>query len=269
LHGYKNKSNKENLEIIPVHLDTDVKPNEKLDMLILESLKKNKQNLCDHDILVIAHKIVSKSENQVVNLRKIKPSPRAIAIAKENEKDPRIVELILSESNDVLTISRGIIIVETKHGLICANAGIDQSNIEDGSNHAALLPIDSEKSANKIKEALRKKTGKDVSVIISDTFGRPFREGQINIAIGICGIEPIKNYIGKTDMYGKKLRVTQIAVADEIASAAELVMGKSNRIPIVIIRGYNYQAAREPSISQLIRDKEKDLFRPKNLAKRE
>jgi coenzyme F420-0:L-glutamate ligase/coenzyme F420-1:gamma-L-glutamate ligase len=250
-----------NIDIIPVHLDTDVKPNDKLDMLVLEALKNTRQTLRNDDILVIAHKIVSKSENRIVNLEKIKPSSRSIAIAKEHNKDPRIVELILNESSEILRISRGIIIVEIKQGLICANAGIDQSNVEDGSNYAALLPINSDKSASKIKESLRKKTGKDVAVIISDTFGRPFREGQINVAIGVAGIEPIKNYIGKTDMYGKKLRVTQIAVADEIASAAELAMGKANRIPIVIIRGYNYQRAQKPSSSQLIRDKQKDLFR--------
>src|SRR5919197_1425975 len=232
----KNKNTNNNIEIIPVHLDANVKPDDKLDILILESLQKTKQTLHNDDILVIAHKIVSKSEN-------------------------RIVDLILNESNELLRISRGIIIVETKQGLICANAGIDQSNIEDGSNRASLLPVDSDKSATKIKESLKKKTGKDIAVIISDTFGRPFREGQINVAIGISGIEPIKNYIGKTDMYGKKLRVTQIAVADEIASAAELAMGKADRIPIVIIRGYKYQRAQKSYISQLIRSKEKDLFR--------
>jgi coenzyme F420-0:L-glutamate ligase / coenzyme F420-1:gamma-L-glutamate ligase len=260
----KNTNNSNNIEIVPVYLHTDVKPGDKLDMLILESLKKSKQSLRNDDILVIAHKIVSKSENRIVNLEKIKPSSRSLVIAKEHDKDPRIVELILNESISILKNSRGIIIVETKQGLICANAGIDQSNVEDGYNRAVLLPIDSDKSASKIKESLREKTGKDLAVIISDTFGRPFREGQTNVAIGIAGIEPIKSYIGKTDMYGKKLRVTQIAVADEIASAAELAMGKANRIPIVIIRGYNYQRAQKASISQLIRDKEKDLFRQTN-----
>src|SRR5919197_5013946 len=252
----KNKNNI--IEIIPIYLPIDVKPNDRLDRLILESLKKTLHN---DDILVIAHKIVSKSENRIVDLDKINPSSRSIVIGRERDKDPRVVELILNESNELLRISRGIMIVETKQGLICANAGVDQSNIENGSNRAALLPVDSDKSATKIKESLKKRTGKDVAVIISDTFGRPFREGQINVAIGISGIKPIKNYVGKTDMYGRKLRVTQIAVADEIASAAELAMGKADRIPIVIIRGYNYQRAQKSYISQLIRSKEKDLFR--------
>jgi coenzyme F420-0:L-glutamate ligase/coenzyme F420-1:gamma-L-glutamate ligase len=256
------KNTKNKIEIIPVKLDKDIKPNDKLDMLILESLKKSRQILCNNDILVIAHKIVSKSENQIIKLEKIRPSPRSLAIAKEHGKDPRVVELILNESNDILRMSRGIIIVETRQGLICANAGIDQSNIEDGSNCAVLLPVDSDTSAKKIMVSLKRKTGKNVAIIISDTFGRPFREGQVNVAIGIAGIEPIKNYIGKGDMYGRQLRVTQIAVADEIASAAELGMGKVDGVPIVIIRGYNYQRAQKrASISQLIRDKEKDLFR--------
>ena len=258
----KNKdTNDSNIEIIPIYLHADVRPNDKLDILILESLEKNMQTLLNDDILVIAHKIISKSENRIVELQKIEPCSRSIAIAKEQEKDPRIIELILNESTQILRNVRGIIIVETNQGLVCANAGIDQSNIEDGHNHALLLPIDPDKSARKIKASLKKKTGKDIAVIISDTFGRPFREGQINVAIGIAGMEPIRSYIGKTDMYGKKLRVTQIAIADEIASAAELVMGKTNRAPIAIIRGYSYQRAQKTSISKLIRSRKKDLFR--------
>jgi coenzyme F420-0:L-glutamate ligase / coenzyme F420-1:gamma-L-glutamate ligase len=256
-----NKNSSNNIEIIPVRLNTDVKPNDKVYTLILKSLRESKQSLCNNDIVVIAHKIVSKSENRIIDLRKIRPTSRSIAIAKEHGKDPRIVQLILNESKDIVRISGGIIIVETTHGLICANAGIDQSNIEHSSNYAALLPVDPDRSARKIKEALKKNTGKDTAIVISDTFGRPFREGQINVAIGISGLEPLKSYIGKTDMYRKKLRVTQIAIADELASAAELAMGKADRIPIVIIRGYKYQRAQKPSISQLIRVKERDLFR--------
>jgi coenzyme F420-0:L-glutamate ligase/coenzyme F420-1:gamma-L-glutamate ligase len=261
----KNKgTNNNNIEIIPIYLHADVRPNDKLEILILESIKKSRQTLLNDDILVIAHKIVSKSENRIVELRKIEPSSRSIVIAKEQEKDPRIVELILNESTQIVRNSRGIIIVETNQGLVCANAGIDQSNVEDGYNHAVLLPIDPDKSARKIKASLKKKTGKDIAVIISDTFGRPFREGQTNVAIGIAGMEPLRSYIGKTDMYGKKLRVTQIAIADEIASAAELVMGKASRIPIVIIRGYGYQRSQKSTISQLIRSRKKDLFRQEN-----
>jgi coenzyme F420-0:L-glutamate ligase / coenzyme F420-1:gamma-L-glutamate ligase len=154
-----------------------------------------------------------------------------------------------------------LLIVETKHGFVCANAGIDQSNVGHDFDYIVLLPIDADRSARKIRNSLRKKTGKDIAVVISDTFGRPFREGQTNVAVGIAGIEPIKSYIGTSDMYGKKLRVTEIAVADEIASAAELVMGKAERIPVAIIRFYKYNKVEKTSISKLIRSKEKDIFR--------
>ena|SRR6188472_727994 len=260
-----NNNNKNNniIHIIPVHLSIDIKPHDNLDVIILESLKHAQVNLCDGDIVVIAQKIVSKAEGRIINLEHIKPSAKSLAIAKENDKDARIIELILNESKEVLRLFNGILIAETKQGFICANAGIDQSNIQDGYNHALLLPEDADSSANKIRDFLRKKTGgKDVAVVITDTFGRPFREGQTNVAIGIAGIEPIKSYIGTTDMYGKKLKVTEIAIADEIASAAELSMGKSDRVPIVIIRGYKYQNTGEKSsISKIIRSKEKDLFR--------
>jgi coenzyme F420-0:L-glutamate ligase / coenzyme F420-1:gamma-L-glutamate ligase len=257
-----NKNNNNIIQIIPVHLSIDIKPQDNLDTVILESLKHAQVNLYDRDIIVIAQKIVSKAEGRIINLDHIKPSAKSLAIAKENDKDARIVELILNESKEVLRLFKGILVVETKQGFICANAGIDQSNVQDGHNHALLLPVDADRSANKIRGSLRKKTGKEVAVVITDTFGRPFREGQTNVAIGIAGIEPIKSYIGTTDMYGKKLKVTEIAIADEIASAAELSMGKSDRVPIVIIRGYKYQKADEKSsISKIIRSKEKDLFR--------
>jgi coenzyme F420-0:L-glutamate ligase / coenzyme F420-1:gamma-L-glutamate ligase len=258
-----NNNNNNIIHIIPVHLSIDIKPHDNLDVIILESLKHAQVNLRDGDIVVIAQKIVSKAEGRIINLEHIKPSAKSLAIAKENGKDARIVELILNESKEVLRLFNGILIVETKQGFICANAGIDQSNVQDGYNNALLLPVDADRSANKIRDSLRKKTGgKDVAVVITDTFGRPFREGQTNVAIGIAGIEPIKSYIGTTDMYGKKLKVTEIAVADEIASAAELSMGKLERVPIVIMRGYKYQKADEKSsISKIIRSKEKDLFR--------
>lgn len=249
------------IEIIPVHLDLDIKPRHKLDTIILKSIKQAHENLFNKDIMVIAHKVVSKAEGRIVNLANVKPSDKSVIIAKEQDKDPRIVELILAESKHVLRQSSGLIIVETNHGFICANAGIDQSNVEDGGNHVVLLPVDPDKSANKIRDSFRRKTGKDVAIVITDTFGRPFREGQTNIAIGIAGLDPIKSYIGSDDMYGRKLRVTEIAIADEIASAAELAMGKSNRIPVVIIRGYKYHRSNRYSISRLIRSKEKDLFR--------
>ncbi|MGA9169710.1 MAG: coenzyme F420-0:L-glutamate ligase [Nitrososphaeraceae archaeon] len=262
--GGNNDNGNDTIQIIPLRLSADIRPNDELDALILRSLEQRQEQIFDNDVLVVAHKIVSKAEGRVVNLEHIKPSVESLKIAEEDGKDPRIMELILDESKEMIRHSNGVIIVETRHGFICANAGVDQSNVEDSVNHAVLLPVDADASANKIRESLREKTaGKDFAVIITDTFGRPFREGQTNVAIGIAGIEPIKSYVGSADMYGKKLRVTEIAVVDEIASAAELVMGKLERVPVVIIRGYKYQKPEKESstVSKLIRPKEKDLFR--------
>jgi coenzyme F420-0:L-glutamate ligase / coenzyme F420-1:gamma-L-glutamate ligase len=209
------------IEIIPVSIPSDIKSGDRLDILILKSLKDTQEKLFDNDIIVIAHKVISKSEGRIKNLENIKPSSKSLSIGKQIGKDARVVKLILSESRKIVRLSRGLLIVETKHGFVCANAGIDQSNVGDDFDYIVLLPIDADRSARKIRNSLRKKTGKDIAVVISDTFGRPFREGQTNVAVGIAGIEPIKSYIGTSDMYGKKLRVTEIAVADEIASAAE------------------------------------------------
>jgi coenzyme F420-0:L-glutamate ligase/coenzyme F420-1:gamma-L-glutamate ligase len=170
------------------------------------------------------------------------------------------VELIISQSKEIVKIERDIIITETKHGFICANAGIDASNVGMSSNHVVLLPDNPDESARKIRNDIKSRTKINVSIIISDTFGRPFRKGQVNVAIGIAGIDPIVSYIGKTDMYGKILKVTEIAIADELASAAELVMGKTSRIPAAIVRGCNYIAG-DISISKVNRSKEFDLFR--------
>jgi coenzyme F420-0:L-glutamate ligase/coenzyme F420-1:gamma-L-glutamate ligase len=217
--------------------------------------------LSEGDIVVVAQKVISKAEGRLIDLKLVNPSEKSLQIAKQNDKDPRLIELILNESVDILRLARGILIVETKRGLICANAGVDQSNVEKSNDYAALLPEDADLSARKLRYSLKRKTGIDVAVVITDTFGRPFREGQINVAIGIAGIQPIKSYIGTVDMYGKKLKVTEIAVVDEIASAAELQMGKSERIPVVIIRGYVYQMVETSSLSQLLRARVDDLFR--------
>ena len=251
---------KSRIEIIPVPISSDIRPGDNLDLIILDSVKKANEFLSDGDVIIVAQKVVSKSEGRLVDLRVVNPSSRSLHIAKQYVKDPRLIELILNESVDVLRLARGMLIVETKRGLICANAGVDQSNLE-GSNYAVLLPEDADMSARKLRDSFRKKVGIDVAVIISDTFGRPFREGQVNVAIGVAGIQPLKSYIGTQDMYGKKLKVTEIAVVDEIASAAELQMGKAERIPVVIIRGYDYRMKESTSISELIRSKERDLFR--------
>jgi coenzyme F420-0:L-glutamate ligase/coenzyme F420-1:gamma-L-glutamate ligase len=158
-----------------------------------------------------------------------------------------------------LRAKNGIIISETKHGFVYANAGVDQSNVEGDT--AVLLPVAPDESASRLQDAVKKKVGKEIAVVITDTFGRTFRNGQTNVAIGIAGINPIKSYIGTYDMYGRKLRVTEIAVADEIASAAELVMGKAEGTPVAIVRGYNFEKASRSSVKSLLREKERDLFR--------
>jgi coenzyme F420-0:L-glutamate ligase/coenzyme F420-1:gamma-L-glutamate ligase len=247
------------LQVIPIKVSRNVMPKDDLGEIILAAIKQDDLEILDGDILVVAHKIVSKAEGRIIILASIKPSPKAVKMAKEHSKDPRIMELILKESVKILRAKKGIVISETKQGLICANAGVDQSNVEGDA--ALLLPVDPDKSANRLRDSIGKKTGKEVAVIITDTFGRPFREGQTNVAIGIAGINPIKSYIGSRDMYGRKLKVSEIAIADEIASAAELVMGKSEGVPAAIIRGYSFEKAAKSSAKSLQRSREQDLFR--------
>ena len=249
------------IEIIPIKVHKDVCPGEDLCELLCESLDKIGESIKENDILVIAHKIVSKSENMFVDLNNIVPSAESRKLALSSHKDSRLIELIRRQSNEIIKESRGIIIVETKLGFICANAGIDQSNVDQTVDMALLLPENPDKSAALLRERIKIKCGKEIAVVISDTFGRPFRHGQTNVAIGLAGIQPIESYIGKSDIFGKKMRVTEIAVADEIASAAELAMGKTNRIPAVIIRGYAYKKSKTYGTSILIRSKEMDLFR--------
>jgi coenzyme F420-0:L-glutamate ligase/coenzyme F420-1:gamma-L-glutamate ligase len=252
---------KSRIEIIPIPVSSDIRPGDKLDLVILESIKKADEFLTEGDIVIVAQKVVSKAEGRLVELRLVNPSERSLQIAEQYDKDPRLIELILNQSVEVLRLARGVLVVETKRGLICANAGVDQSNVEKSNDYAVLLPEDPDLSARKLRHSFKTMTGVDVAVIITDTFGRPFREGQVNVAIGIAGIQPIKSYIGTHDMYGKNLKATEIAVVDEIASAAELQMGKTERIPVIILRGYQYRLAENTSISELLRSKEKDLFR--------
>lgn len=246
------------IQLIPVRISADVRPRDELDVLILEAAKQNQAEICDGDVLVVAQKIVSKAEGRVVDLAGVKPSRKAIRMAKEHGKDPRVMELILQESVEILRAKNGIIVSETRHGFVCANAGIDQSNVQG--NLAVLLPADPDRSASKLRDAIKRKIGWDVAVVITDTFGRTFREGQTNVAIGAAGIKPIKSYVGSHDMYGRKLKVTEIAIVDEIASAAELVMGKAKGVPVVIVRGLEFEKSKS-SIKALIRPKENDLFR--------
>ena len=241
------------LQVIPVKFQKEVESNDDLVDLILESFEIN-----DDDILVFSQKIISKNEDRILNLSSVSPSLLADGIASSYGKDPRLVELILSESKRIVRMENGVIIVETKHGFVCANAGIDESNVEDG--YATLLPNDPDRSANLLKDKIKQKTGKNVAVIISDTFGRPFRLGQTDIAIGIAGLEPILDYNGKPDTFGKIMQVTAIAVADEICSASELVMGKVQKCPIAVIRNYNFSSS-TAKIQEMLRSDHDDLFR--------
>ena len=241
------------LQIIPIKTQKEIGLDANLVDLILESSEIN-----DGDILVFSQKIVSKNEGRVLSLSSVNPSLLANGIASSYGKDPRLVELILSESKRIVRMENGIIIVETKHGFVCANAGIDESNVQDG--YATLLPDDPDKSANLLKDRIEQKTGKNIAVIISDTFGRPFRLGQTNVAIGIAGLEPILDYNGKPDTFGKIMQVTAIAISDEICSASELVMGKVEKCPIAIIRNYKFNFS-DLKIQKLIRSKHYDLFR--------
>jgi coenzyme F420-0:L-glutamate ligase/coenzyme F420-1:gamma-L-glutamate ligase len=211
------------------------------------------------DILVITQKIVSKAEGCLVALKDVTPSTWAEQYARQWGKDPRHVEVVLHQSRRIVRMDRGVLISETRHGFICANAGVDQSNIE-GEEVVAVLPIDPDASARAIRQGVRELLGVEVAVIISDTFGRPWRDGIVNIAIGLSGMQAIKDYTGQRDAQGYELRVTALAVADELAAAAELVMNKLDNVPVAVIRGYDYPRG-EGSLAQLIRAPERDLFR--------
>ncbi|MEX0656689.1 MAG: coenzyme F420-0:L-glutamate ligase [Nitrosopumilaceae archaeon] len=241
------------LEIIPVNLKKEIMPGDKLADLILSKAK-----LQDGDIIIISQKIVSKQEGRMVNLSLVIPSILADGLASEYQKSPQIVETILSETKRIVRMENGILISETKHGFVCANAGVDESNMEKG--FATLLPEDPDQSAKNLQEQIQNKTGKKIAVLISDTFGRPFRMGQINCAVGVSGIEPIIDYAGTKDDFGKTLRVTAIAIADELCAASELVMGKSLRCPVAVVRNYKFDTATS-TVQKLIRPKEQDLFR--------
>lgn len=249
------------IEIIPIYIKININPKVNLLNILLESVKNNNQIIKNGDIIVIAQKIISKNEGRTIYLNNIIPSPRSIELGRKINKDPRIVELILQESRKIVRVFDNTIITETLHGFICANAGIDQSNVSKSKNRVLLLPRDPDKSADTIRNEIYEKTRKNIAVLITDTFGRPFRMGQTNIAIGIAGINALKNYKGKRDMFGKILKVTEIAIVDEIAGAAELVMGKTEGIPIAIVRNFKYSKCNNSSIRKIMRKENKDIFR--------
>ena len=239
-----------------------VKSGEDLAELIINTAQKQGVSIEDGDILVVAQKIVSKAEGRVFQLKDIKPSKKARKLAKTTLKDPNFVELVLQASRKIVKASSDTLIVENENGLICINAGIDKSNVE-GEDCYALLPRDADNSARRIRQKIMELTGKKVAVIISDTYSRPFRKGQVEFAIGIAGINPFKDYRGEKDLYNYFLKVKNIAIVDEIAAAAELIMGQgSEGIPVAIVKNLDRTEPTEDcSINDLFIYKQEDLFK--------
>lgn len=248
---------------MPVPFPADIRPSDNLAEKLAAALRRLKLRLQDGDILVVKHKIISKAEGRMVQLDEVRPSLAARAWARTSSTDARVVQLVLGESRRVLRkkviAGRGVLISETHHGFICANAGVDLSNV-DGGAHAVLLPEDPDRSAARLRSAVKKKFGVAVAVIISDSFGRPWREGLTEVAIGIAGMKALRDDRGKRDAHGYKLRASAEAIADEAACAAGLVCGKLNRTPVCILRGVSYEQGRG-SARKLLRSRKNDLFR--------
>jgi coenzyme F420-0:L-glutamate ligase/coenzyme F420-1:gamma-L-glutamate ligase len=247
------------LRLIPVPLVGEIRPGDSLAEKLVRALEHLNLVLKKGDILIVKHKIVSKAEGQLVPLDKIKPSASSRAWARRYKLDARVTEIALAESSRVVRRKRGVLITETRHGLICANSGVDASNV-DGGRHALLLPKDPDRSAAKLYRALKKRLNLSIPVIITDSFGRPWREGLTEVAIGVAGMHALHDYRGDRDPHGYPLRVTIEAVADELACAAGLVCGKLARTPACIIRGFRYRSG-PGRARDLIRPAAADLFR--------
>ena len=250
------------IEVIGITGIPEITGGENLGTLIADAAHNQGTPLQNGDVLVVTQKIVSKAEHRLFDLNDIQPSPLAVNFAAETQKDARLVELVLRESRGVVRMDseRGIIISETRHGFVCANAGIDNSNVP-GDEIVCLLPEDSDRSARAIRDEIRRITRADVAIVISDTFGRAWRDGHANIAIGVAGMNPVKDYRGTQDVNGMVLKVTTIAAADELAAAAELAMAKAIQVPVALIRGYDYEPMEHATIAPLIRERSKDMFR--------
>jgi coenzyme F420-0:L-glutamate ligase/coenzyme F420-1:gamma-L-glutamate ligase len=244
------------LQILPVEGVPEVRPGDDLAELIVRA---ERQELRSGDILVVTHKIVSKAEGRLVDLRTVEPSALAKGFAARYEKDPRQFEVVLRESRRIVRMDRGLVISETHHGFVCANAGVDASNVP-GDYVVCLLPVDPDASAARLRAALSARTGSDLAVIVSDSFGRTWREGITNVAIGVAGMDPLADYRGETDPHGFPLAASVLAIADELAAAAELVMGKTAGIPVALIRNYPYKPA-PGTAHDLLMEPERDLFR--------
>ena len=237
----------------------EVRPGDDLTALILKAAADQDLAFQSGDIVVITQKVVSKAEGRIVDLDDVEPGVFATEIAERWEKDARLVEIVLRESARIVRMDHGVMICETKHGLICANAGVDSSNVEKIGT-VTLLPEDPDGSAEEVRRRIEEAAGVSLAVIITDTFGRPWREGHVNFAIGVAGMLPIVDYMGQVDPAGYEIKVTQMAVADELAAASELMHGKLARMPVAVIRGYEYPQG-SGTADELLRDPERDLFR--------
>jgi coenzyme F420-0:L-glutamate ligase/coenzyme F420-1:gamma-L-glutamate ligase len=247
------------LQIIPIAFTDELRPGDSLAVKLLEALSSAHRKLKLGDILIVKHKIVSKVEDRLIDLRRMKSSTKSRNWASRYKLDPRVTELALREGKRIVRIKKGVLITETRHGLICANSGVDVSNVNGGS-HALLLPVDPDRSAAQLHRELKKRLLLSIPVIITDSFGRAWREGLTEAAIGLAGMKPLHDYRGRRDPHGYRLRVTMEAVADELACAAGLVCGKLARTPACIVRGFEYRPGRG-SARELIRPAARDLFR--------
>jgi len=237
-----------------------IKEGDCLAELFLEACREQGTPIIDGDIIVASHVIVSRAEGNTVDLNDVTPSKIAENLADYTNKDPRIVEVVMQNSRAIRRMAPGVLITETTQGFICANAGVDKSNVP-GESIVAPLPVDGDASAKRIRDRVKEKEGKEIAVIICDTHGRPFRMGEVNVAVGVSGLDPIRDRRGERDLFGYELKVKQTAVADELASAAELVIGQADEgIPAALIRGYKYDRDMEATSEKLVRPREKDLF---------
>jgi coenzyme F420-0:L-glutamate ligase/coenzyme F420-1:gamma-L-glutamate ligase len=241
----------------------EIRPGEPVDAILVSALERNGVTLADHDVVAFCQKIVSKAENRFVELDTIKPSARAVELAERCAKDPRFVEVVLRESTDLVRCAKDVLIVRHRLGFVVANAGVDQSNIEGGGGRALLLPEDPDRSAARLREAIAQRLSVQVGVLITDSFGRPWRMGVCGTCIGCAGLLALADMRGRPDRFGRPLRVTQVAVADELAAAATLAMGEADEgRPIVVVSGLATEFfAGEASATRLVRPIEQDLFR--------
>jgi coenzyme F420-0:L-glutamate ligase/coenzyme F420-1:gamma-L-glutamate ligase len=245
-------------EVIGVTGIGEVRPGDDVARIIVEAARAQATPLAAHDVLVVGQKIVSKAEGRILRLSSVEPAPATRRMAEALGRDPRLLEVILRESRRVVRMDKGVIITETHHGWICANAGVDQSNVDVDT--VALLPEDPDRSARALREHVHALAGVEIAVVVADTFGRPWREGLTNVAIGLAGMAALRDYIGEPDSAGRPLQMTMLAVADELAAAAEIVMGKLDRVPAAIVRGLHLDPG-DGGSKPLLRDPARDLFR--------